>query len=227
MGKVIGYLGSMGMLAFISMLFFAFLRQVGAFSSDSATRLKKACVLSLLPAMIYWLSGYLMYCVVYGQNVIAITDIQALFPSESFKNTIYSLEAPVFHGLFSGIFAFVGHWIGKILFGKYLLGGALLAMMLVIAGVYLLLFRAEKILGKRAAVHLIMLLFAVPGAFFLFLPGAPPLIFFLLAFVIYFAFLQIKPIAVSYSDSIISILLVVLTVVSSAVLFAAVTGKLA
>jgi len=215
MGKLIGSLGSAGMLAFIAMLFFAFLRHIGVFSEESAKRLKTACRVAIVPAIIYWLCAYLMYCVIYGSQVIEITDFQALFPINSLKNMVALLEAPTFHGLFSWLFAIVGHMIGKILFGKYMLGGMVLACLLVISSVYLILSRAEKIVGRRIASQWVTFLFALPGAFILFLPGWPPLAFFCLSVLSNLALSRMKPITVSYSDSAYSIILVFLSVLSA------------
>lgn len=227
MGKLIGLAGSAGMLAFVAMLLFDFFKYAGVISPAFIRRMRKACLLSVAPAVIYWLCGYLMYCVIYGSYVIDITDIQALFPSNTLKDNIHSLKAPVFSDPFTWLFSWMGHLIGRILFENYLLGGMVLVFLLIIGGVYFLLARGEMMIGKTDTERLLTLCFSLPGAFVLFLPGCAPILFFSIALIIYFSFARFATMQICLSDYAYRVLLVFISVASAAVLFAAVAGKFA
>ena len=93
--------------------------------------------------------------------------------------------------------------------------------------VYFLLARGEVMIGKTDTERLLTLCFSLPGAFVLFLPGCAPLLFFLIALIIYFSFARFATMQICLSDYAYRVLLVFISVASAAVLFAAVAGKFA
>ena len=150
MGGFLGVIAGGGMLLLIGSLFFAFLRQAGAIKPGQAKRLGMAAGMTLGLGLAYWLLGGLFYGVLF-EPVAGIAEFNAIFRTAGLEKMYIALENPAFYGLFSGIFAYLGHFLGRILFGQYLFAGVVLALCMTLASVFLLMSRMEMILGEKEA----------------------------------------------------------------------------
>ena len=223
MGGFLGVIAGGGMLLLIGALFFAFLRQAGAIKPGQAKRLGMAAGMTLGLGLAYWLLGGLFYGVLF-EPVAGIAEFNAIFRTADLEKMYIALENPAFYGLFSGIFAYLGHFLGRILFGQYLFAGVVLALCMTLASVFLLMSRLEMILGEKEAQNGAFLLLCLPGALFLFLPGGAPLILLTLSVVFYFVGKKIPACRLRIPEGAYSWLIGISGIFSAAVVFGAVMG---
>ena len=157
MGALIGFSGSVGMLLFIGALCMAFLRYAGVLSLANVIRLKNSCLIVFGVFAVYLGAACLMRGAVYGQSSIHFDDILTIFPSDALGRSLDGLRQPVFTGVFSGIYLYLGHFLGRVLFGEYILGGIVLVFICLIVSVFLLLhfllFHLEKITMLTIYLH--------------------------------------------------------------------------
>lgn len=226
MGEFLGVLAGGGMLALVAVLFFAFLRECGALSPASGKRLGRAAATVLGIAAAYLLAGAVMYAVVY-EPADNPAEINRIFRTPSLERMYAALRAPSFYAPLSGLFAYLGHAVGTVLFGQYLLGGEALSLLLTILGAWLLLERLGPLVGGKAAEEGLFLLFSLPGALFLMLPGWPALAFFLVSGGVYILGRRWPERIVSYSSSAYATVVSVSALLSAAVVYLAVTGRMA
>ena len=223
MGGFLGAIAGVGMLVLIGALFFTFLHQTGAVNRKQMQRLGVAACMTLGTGMIYWLLGGLFYGVGF-EPVAGIAEINAIFRTAGLEKMYSALEKPHFFGFFSGIFAFLGHGLGKILFECYLLAGVVLANVMTITANCLLLSRLEKMIGKMAAEKCVFLLLCLPGALFFFLPGCAPLVLLLAAIAFFFVGKKMPARELFVSESVYSWMIGISGMLSAAVVFGAVMG---
>lgn len=223
MGGFLGVMAGGGMLLLIGALFFAFLRQAGAMKPRQMKRLGMAAGMTLGMGLAYWLLGGLFYGVLF-EPVAGIAEINAIFRTAGLEKMYIALETPGFYGFFSGIFAYLGHFLGKILFGQYLFAGVILALGMTLASVFLLMSRLEVIFEEKSAQNGAFLLLCLPGALFLFLPGGAPLLLLTLALAFYFLGKKIPACQCRLPDGLYSWLLGILGIFSAAVVFGTVMG---
>lgn len=71
----------------------------------------------------------------------------------------------------SGLLNLPGHWLGRLLFGEFLMGGVVFSTLLTAASLHLFYLRLRALRGEGAARTGQALMLVFPGAFFCFLPG--------------------------------------------------------
>jgi len=223
MGGFLGATAGLGMMVLIGALFIAFLHQAGAVNREKIQRLIFAAGITLAMGMVYWLLGGLFYGVLF-EPMASIAEINAIFRTKGLEKMYIALEETHFYGFLSGIFAWLGHGLGKILFEQYLFAGCVLAIFMTFISVYLLMSRLERIFGKQAAKNGIFLLFCFPGVLFFFLPGWVPLALLLTAILFYLAGRKIPSREWLLPDNVYSWLLGISGMLSAAVVFGAVRG---
>lgn len=226
MGQFLGVLAGGGMLLLVAALFIAFLRERGILSLAGGKRLGRAAAMVLGAAAAYLLAGAIMYAVVY-EPADNPAEINRIFRTPSLERMYAALRSPSFYAPLSGLFAYLGHGVGAVLFGQYLLGGEVLALLLTILGAWLLLERLGPLVGMKAAEEGLFLLLSLPGALFLVLPGWLPLAFFLAACGIFILGRRWPGRTVSCSPSAYASAVSVSAMLSAAVVYLAVTGRLA
>lgn len=223
MSGFIGALGSLGMFFLIAVLFFTFLKEIGALHPEKGKDILQISLAVLAVGLVFWLSGGIVHAAVYGPDSTQLSDIPSLFRTDALEKIYACLEVPAWCGPFSGLFVYVAHGIGKILFGKYLLAGMLLCLCLTVAGCCLFMERFRVIFGRDKAKNVLFLLLSLPGSFFLFLPGGASVIFFFLSLLFFFLGKKIPKVK---SEGSFALLLSLNGILSGALIFAVVTGKL-
>lgn len=178
MGDELGALAGGGMLLLIGLLIWAFLREMGWVSGDKLRWLGRCFLMVLGAGLTYRAVGALIYFVIYGP-VGNATEYTVIFRSKGLEEMYIALCNPAWHGLLRGLFAYLGHGIGSVLFGEYLLGGELLAFGCTFAGSALLISRMKRLWGEKTGEELGFLMLCLPFGVFLFLPGWGPIAFLL------------------------------------------------
>lgn len=223
MGEFLGALAGGGMLLLVAALFCVFLRECGALSPARMKRLGRAALMVLGVAAAYFLTGAVMYSVLY-EPVDHPAQFNRIFRTTSLERMYAALRSPSFYAPLSGVFAYAGHAVGAVLFGQYLLGGEVLALLMTAIGAWLFLERMASVVGTKTAEEGLFLIFSLPGALFLFLPGWPPLAFFLACCGVFFLGKRWPQQAFSYSPSVYAAVLSVGALLSAMVVYLAVIG---
>lgn len=223
MSGFIGALGSLGMFFLIGVLFFTFLKEIGAVHPEKAKDILQISLAVLAVGLVFWMSVGVIHAAVYGPDSTQLSDIPSLFRTEALEKIYAHLEVPAWCGPFSVLFVYAAHGIGKILFGKYLLAGMLLSLCLTVAGSCLFMERFRGIFGREKAKNVLFLLLGFPGSFFLFLPGGASVIFFFLSLLFFYLGKRIPKVNLHGGFA---LFLSLNGILSGALLFAVVTGKL-
>lgn len=192
MGGFLGALAGGGMLLLIGALLFTFLQRIGAMGKGQLRRLGVAAGMTLGAGMLYWLLGGLFYAVL-REPAAELSDIRQIFRGAGLDKMYAALESPSYYGVLSGLFAYLGHGLGRLLFGRYLLGGVSLAAGMTLAAVCLVMSRLSAILGEERGRDGAFLLLCLPGAVYFFLPGWPSMALFIGAMAFYFLGRKIPP----------------------------------
>lgn len=175
MGEIFRFAGERLMLLTVLALICAFLCEIGRMRPETARRLGRVllCVWGADAAHVL-LSG-LMYYTVYGSD--GFPALEEMFRTAYLEKMYSALRTPEFFAPVSGALAWLGHGIGKALFGQYVLGGFLLSEGVTYIACCLLAVRLRERFSPRAALQGVLLVCLLPGAVFLYLPGWPPLLF--------------------------------------------------
>lgn len=223
MGKFLGALAGIGMLGFIACLVLRFLCECHLVSAKQILRIRRVSLIVSCVAGIYWLCGGLMYAVVY-EPIASLAEINAIFRTSSQERMYELLKSPSFAMPVSGLFAWIAHGIGTVLFGQYLFAGVILALGMTMLGSCLLYSRAEKLWGQSFADQILFLLLAIPGALFLFLPGWQPAVYLCISILFFLLGKRFPERKVSWRGPEYEILLSIFSILSAMVVFASVTA---
>ncbi len=169
MGEFLGAAAGLLMLALVGLLFIRFLVRAGALKPGAARRLGRAALLLGVAAGMHLGIAALLRSVIYG--LTDITRLDAVFPAASVQKVLAGLRSPSWEGPLSGLTAHLGHAMGKLLFGRYVLGGLLVSFGIDWAACVLILARGERLLDAGRAERGLFLLLCMPGAIFCLLPG--------------------------------------------------------
>lgn len=192
MGKFVGTVAGMGMLALIALLLFAFLRQIGALQRETARRIGRTAGAVLAAGCMEWMIAALIEQVTH-RNLESAADLAVVFNGPAFRQMHLALQEPMTAPLFLRLLAYPGHALGKALFGQYVLGGAVLALILAMAGACLVTSRVHQILGQSWAENTLLLLLCLPVTPFVLLPGWPSWAAFAAALLFFFLGKRVKP----------------------------------
>lgn len=175
MGEFFRFAGERLMLLIVLALIGAFLCETGKMRPETARRLGRVllCVWGAEAAHVL-LSG-LMYFTVYGSE--GFPALEEMFRTAYLEKMYGALQMPAFFAPVSGALAWLGHGIGKVLFGQYALGGVLFSEGITYTACCLLDARLRERFSSQAALQGVLLACLLPGAVFLYLPGWPPLLF--------------------------------------------------
>lgn len=225
MGEFLGLLAGGGMLLFIGGLLVCFFRRIGFMRDETYSVLKQSAVMTLTVGCGYGLFSALVYQVTYG-NLPSVAEAGMIFSGGYMQRMFSSLVTPGGNGFFSGMFSRIGHLLGAMLFGQYLLAGIALAWCMTFSGTWLLLSGIKKMTDKIPASNAVFIILCLPGAVFLFLPGWPPIAFLLLSAVLFFLARPIAANKIKGNASCYGWLLAVSVILSAAVTVGAVQGRL-
>lgn len=185
MNELLGFLAGAGMLVLIAVLFFAFLRQIGAVSGETARFLMQVAAIALFAGLVYFSAGALLFQTITGK-LSSAADYPAYFHSAYLKNIYERIQNPSWSGVFTGFFVYLAHLFGKILFGQYQFAALALAWGMSCGALWLIGCRIRTLCGQHTAEQGTVLLAAMPGGVFLFLPGWMPLAFLMAGVFFYF-----------------------------------------
>lgn len=185
MGEFYRFTGERLMILLVLALLGAFLCEIGKMRKETARRLGRVLLtVWAAEAAHVGISGLMYYSVYLCDGFPALS---VMFRTAYLERMYEALRQPAFFAPVSGLLAYGGHGIGKMLFGQYVLGGFLLSESITYLGCCLIDFRLRERFSPRAAGQGVLLLCLLPGAIFLYLPGWPPLLF--LGIAILFSFL--------------------------------------
>lgn len=225
MGAFLGALAGGGMLLLIGALMAVFFKQMGWLRQEGIRLLLRGALITGATGCVYWLSGALISQTVYG-GLESVADPAGIFRGPYVQDMLEALKEPGGQDVISGVFAYLGHGLGAVLLGQFILGGMLLAFLCVLGGVTLVMARARKLWGQACAEALAWLILWLPFGVFLFLPGWPPLAFLLIAMGFFILGKKEKPRQIVCGSSAFKILWTVCVLVSMAVTAAVALGKI-
>lgn len=156
-------LSGAAMLFFLLALLMALLERMGVVRKQTTLSLMKTVLICLCFFLAYEAAARVIYFLLYGGET-------APGPQEIFG--VRQLE-PYFAGLESGagLWNLPGHFLGKLLFGEYQMGGMVFSTALVVAAMHLCYLRLRAKHEEHGARTGQALLLTFPGVFFCFLPG--------------------------------------------------------
>ena len=201
MGEFLGVLAGGGMLLLAAALLFAFLYRLGAVDGKRIKGFARAGGTVIAAGAAYGLLGALISQTFYGRLESA-ARVETIFRLPGLLKMYKALQSPSWIGPLSGVFAWLGHWLGALLWGQYLFAGGTLAVLMTFCGSCFVYFRLCALWGPREAEDALFLIFCLPGALFLFLPGVAPILYLLCAAVFYFAGRRLKRREIAYSQSV-------------------------
>ena len=225
MGGALGALAGGGMLLLVGWLICAFGHEMGWLSRDKCRWLGRCFLIFLFACIIYRLIGALLYFAFYGP-VGDLTEYNVIFRTLGLEKMYELLKNPQWEGLLTGLFAYLGHGIGKMLFGQYLLGGEVAAFLCTFAGGGLLLARLQHIFGKKTGEEVLFLFLCLPFSVFLFLPGWAPIVFFFFGLVCYFPGKLLPKRRMAIPSSVLSLLIALFSLLSAAFVYGLATGRM-
>ena len=225
MDSFLGLLAGVGMLALIGILFVSFLRQIGVMKSGQVRLAARCAGIAFGAGVGYWLVGALVDQVIYN-NLASISQIDAIFRGPYLQKMFSSLAAPEWFAPLSGLFCFLSHGLGRLLFGQYILAGMVLSWMLTYLSVCLLSARLQSMWDEKTAENTVFFLLCFPGALFFFLPGWASLALFLASVGFFFLGKRFRVSKPAVNDTMYAILLCISSVLSAMVVTGAVYGRL-
>lgn len=225
MGDFLGALAGGGMLLLVGALAAAFLRQMGGIGKRGLKPAIRCAAVTLGMGCAYWLTGALIYQVNFGKAESAVL-FDGIFQGGYVRNMFYALSYPSWFAPLSGFFAWMGHLLGRLLFGQYALGGVALSWGMTFVSVLLLEKRMALLWGEETAADASFLPPCLPGGLFFFLPGWPPLALLLAAVLFYCFARRMKPRAIRPRPAFFGGVLAVSACLSAFVTAMAVYGKL-
>lgn len=187
MNGLLGTLAGGGMLVFIGVLVLLALRRAGLVTSAGTARDLLWCAgVTLAVGALYFLSGLLLHFAVF-QELPEAGDYTGIFRSGYLSRVYDALEKPSFFGPLTGLFVYLGHAAGKLMFSQYHAGGLAAAWGMTLAASCLFYFRLQGSCGRTAARDAVFFLLALPCGVFFFLPGWGPVLFLIAALLFFFA----------------------------------------
>lgn len=169
MGEFLGAVAGLMMLVLVGLLLGRFLVQAGAQKPGTARRLGRAALLLGTAMGLNFGCAALLRSVIYG--LTDITRLDAVFSAASVQRALAALKSPAWDGPLSGLMAYLGHALGSVFLGRYVLGGLLLSFGVSWAACALILARGERLSSAARAERALFLLLCAPGAIFCLLPG--------------------------------------------------------
>ena len=224
MGEFFGILAGGGMLLLIAALLLRFLLDAQAVKKERARALVRVGEITLMALCLYYLSATLMRSALFG-DVESVGEIDKSFQLTYLHTLLGYLRQPEWYAPLSGFFAYLGHGLGRLLFGRYVLGGVLLSFLFTFAGACLLFLRLRRLLHEKTAEDGIFLLFCLPGAVFLFLPGWPSMAFALAGLCFYLAGKRLPRREFSCPPPLFSWVIAVCAMLSAAVVLCLAAGR--
>lgn len=225
MDGILGALAGGGMLVLIGLLAAVFFMEMGWLSGEKGKWLGR-CFLTVLSACIlHRLLGALFYFLFYGLDGNA-AEYQKIFRSPMLEKVYALLQAPRWDGWLTGLFAYLGHGLGKMLFGQLALGGEVLAFLCTFSAYALVTARLQHLFGKKTGDQMAFLLLCLPFSVFFFLPGWAPLMLLRGALIFYFAG-RLLPEREIFISSVVHYLMIgLLSMLSAVMVFSLATGRL-
>lgn len=225
MAELLGFLAGAGMIALVSVLVVAFLRQMGWIQRDAVRLLSHSAALVCLAGAAYLLLALLCRLATYGK-IEGKLQLFSLFHGAYMSRMLPALGNPAGVGPVSLAFAWLSHLLGRVLFGQYTFAGVLLAWGIAAASLYLTQLRLRKLTDDKTARDIVFLLLFLPGSVFFLLPGAAPVCLLAVAVLFYVLTCHAKSWKLRFSPTGYGWLLTVCTLLSAAVTVCAAEGRL-
>lgn len=225
MGDFLGLLAGCGMLILIGVLIVAFLRQIGVLRPKTCGIVGESALTVLAIGCAYWAVGALINQIKFN-NLDSIAHMEAFFRGEYAQRMFRALSQPEWVGPLSGLSAWAGHLLGKVLFGNSILGGLMFSWFLTFLGVVLLRLRLTAVWDEKTAKDAVFLLLCLPGAVFFYLPGWLSVAFLGAALLFFFVGKRIGNHRMTYASPAYGWILAVSSIFSTAVVTGCVLGKL-
>lgn len=225
MDGVLGALAGGGMLVLIGLLITYFLMEMKWLSRENVKWLGRCFAAVLGACILYRLLGALCYFVFY-EPVGNAAEYQMIFRSPGLEKMYALLKSPSWQGVATGAFAYIGHGLGKVLFGQYAFAGEVLAFFCSFSGYVLISFRLQCFWGKETGEKMSFLILCMPFSVYFFLPGWIPLTFLVSAMAFFFLGLLLQEKRFSIPDSVYSLIISVFSLLSASMVYMLATGRL-
>lgn len=156
-------LSGIAMLFFLLALLMALLERMGAVRKQTALPLMKTVLVCLGFSLAYEAAARVMFFLLYGSETAP--ELRELYCAKQLEGFFAGLESG------TGLWNLPGHYLGRLLFGEYQVGGAVFSTALAAAAAHLIYLRLRVKHEEREARAGQALLLTFPGIFFCFLPG--------------------------------------------------------
>ena len=156
-------LSSAALLVFLLALLLAVLERVGVVRRQTALSLLKTVLICVSFALAYDGTARLIFSLMYETD--GAPGIRELYGIDRLEPFLSGVETG------SGLMNLPGYALGKLLFGEYLMGGAVFSTLLTVTALQLMYLRLRSRFDERTARIGQAFVLTLPGVFFCFLPG--------------------------------------------------------